>query len=83
MLNTRRQNSRFLPFLGHIFYQKNWIFIILEQPRYSFKNKKNIRTKNRILIFCIDKITDVNPTPGDLYNHWHPPTQQQYYAWIA
>ena len=68
MLKTERQNSRFQAFLGCFSTKKNCIFIIPEQPRYSFKNARNIRTKNRILIFLLPnlsmlhllQVTDVN-----------------------
>ena len=68
MLNQIRQNARVQPFFCCFSTKKNCIFIIPEQPRYSFKNKKNIQTKNRILIFLLPnlsmlhllQVTDVN-----------------------
>ena len=68
MLNEQRKNRHFLGFSGCFSTKKNCIFIIPEQPRYSFKNKKNIRTKKSDFIFLLPnlsmmhllQVTDVN-----------------------
>ena len=62
MLKTRRRNSQFQAFPGRFSIRKNCIFIIPEQPMYSFKNARNIRTKNRILFFCTAKFIDAAPS---------------------
>ena len=52
-IKNKTPKQPILSIFGLFFHQKkNCIFIIPEQPRYSFKNSRNIRTKNRILFFC-------------------------------
>ena len=57
--------------------KKICVFLIPEKQPYIFQSRKLIRTKNRILFFCVAKLIAVNPTTGNLCMYWHPPEQQQ------
>ena len=77
MLNQVPENAYFQPFFCCFSTKKICVFLIPEKQPYIFQSRKLIRTKNRILFFCVAKRIDVNPTTGNLCMYWHPPEQQQ------
>ena len=60
MLNKQRKNRYFLGFSGCFFIKKKYIFLILEKQQYISKSIELIRTKNRILFFCVAKLIDAD-----------------------
>ena len=61
MLNQVRKNAKFYPLFGCFSIEKKYIFLILEKQQYISKSIELIRTKNRILFFCVAKLIDVLP----------------------
>ena len=60
MLNKQRKNRYFLGFSGCFSIEKKYIFLILEKQQYISKSIELIRTKNRILFFCVAKLIDAD-----------------------
>ena len=60
MLNKMPKNAYFYPFFGCFSIEKNYIFLILEKQQYISKSIELIRTKNRILFFCVAKLIDAD-----------------------